>query len=83
MAYRLQDNPKSTSSDGVPHELMVLGFRGVSASSGLTGLRRTSLVRIVCDPRVLAHSCVDQNCVNILFGDSAGDEEIFIGSYGR
>ena len=66
MACRLQDNPRSASSDGVPPELVVLDFRGVSASSGLTGLRRTSLVRIVCDPRVLVLSCVDQNCVNIM-----------------
>ena len=64
MACQLQDNPKSASSDGVPHELVVLGFRSVSVSSGLTGLRRTSLVRIVCDLCVLAHSCVDQICVN-------------------
>ena len=55
---------KYASSDGVPPELVVLGFRGVSASSGLTGLRRTSLVKIVCDPRVLVLLCDDQNCVN-------------------
>ena len=28
MAYRTQSNPSSTSSDGVPPELAVLGFRG-------------------------------------------------------
>ena len=42
MACRLQDNPRSASSDGVPHELVVLGFRGVSASSGLTDLKNRS-----------------------------------------
>jgi len=82
VACRLQDNPISASSDGVPPELVVLGFRGVSVSSGLTGLRRTSLVRIVCDPRVLVLLCVDQNCVNI-FWRLRWVEEIFIGSHGR
>ena len=42
VACRLQDNPRSASSDGVPPELVVLGFRGVSASSGLTGLKNQS-----------------------------------------
>ena len=42
MACRLQDNPRSASSDEVPPELVVLGFRGVSASSGLTGLKNRS-----------------------------------------
>ena len=42
MACRLQDNPRSASSDGVPHELVVLGFRGVFASSGQTGLKNRS-----------------------------------------
>ena len=37
VACRLQDNPRSASSDGVPPELAVLGFRGVSAPTGLTG----------------------------------------------
>jgi len=32
-------------------------------------------VRIICDPHVLALSCVDQICVNILFGDSAGKKK--------
>ena len=42
MACRLQDNPRSAGSDGVPPELMVLGFRGVSTSSGLIGLKNRS-----------------------------------------
>ena len=42
MACRLQDNPRSASSDGVPPDLVVLGFHGVSASSGLTGLKNRS-----------------------------------------
>ena len=32
-------------------------------------------MKIVCDPRVLAHRCVDQISVNILFGDSAGKKK--------
>ena len=39
-----------------------------------------------CDPRVLVHRCVDQISVNILFGDSAGEQEeetICIGFNGR
>ena len=42
MAFRPQDNPRSVSSDGVPPELVVLGFHDVSASSGLTGLKNRS-----------------------------------------
>ena len=42
MACRLKDNYRSASSDGVPPELVVLGFRGVSTSSGLTGLKNRS-----------------------------------------
>ena len=42
MACRLQDNPRSASSDGVSPELVVLDFRGVSTSSGLTGLKNRS-----------------------------------------
>ena len=42
MACRLQDNPRSVGSDGVPPELVVLGFRGVSPSSGLTDLKNRS-----------------------------------------
>ena len=42
MACRLQDNPRSASSDGVSSELVVLGFRSVSTSSGLTGLKNRS-----------------------------------------
>ena len=32
-------------------------------------------MRIICDPHVLALSCVDQICVNILFGDSTGKKK--------
>ena len=42
MACRLQDNPRSVGSDGVTPELVVLGFRGVSTSSGLIGLKNRS-----------------------------------------
>ena len=64
MACRPQGNPRSASSDGVPLELAVLGFRGVSAPTGLTGLREASLVKINCDLCVLTHLCVDQICIN-------------------
>jgi hypothetical protein len=36
-------------------------------STGLTGLSRTSLVKIVCNPHMLELSCVDQICVNNYF----------------
>ena len=36
-------------------------------AAGLTGLREASLVKIDCDLHVLAHSCVDQICVNTRF----------------
>ena len=73
MACRLKDNHRSASSDGVPPELAVLDFCGVSAptgltavgATGLTGLREASLVKIDCDLHMLAHSCVDRICVNI------------------
>jgi len=42
VACRLQDNPRSVSSDKVPPEHVVLGFCGVSASTGLTGLKNRS-----------------------------------------
>lgn len=44
VAYRPQDNPRSTSSEGVPSELVILGLRGIFAPTGLTGLRGISLV---------------------------------------
>jgi len=65
---RSQGNANSISSDGVPLELVNLDFCGVSAPTGLTDLCKTSLVRIVCNPRMLALSCVDQICVNSVFG---------------
>jgi hypothetical protein len=37
VSCRRQDNPRSASSNGVPPELAVLGFRGISAPTGLTG----------------------------------------------
>ena len=64
MACRPQSNPRSTSSDGVPPELEVLGFRG---RAGLTGRHNRSDRSVrrelvgedrVDDPRVLAHSSV-------------------------
>ena len=42
MACQSQDNPSSSSSDGVPPELEVLGFRVPllpTGSAGLTGCR--------------------------------------------
>ena len=84
MAYRPQSNRRSTSSDGVPPELEVLGFRGSPWSTGLTGrynrsdqsMRREPVGEDrVDDPRVLAHSSVlARFCVNTLFGNSAGDQ---------
>jgi len=41
------------------------------------------LVKIICDLHILALSCVNQICVNIFFGDFAGEEEVTIGEYGR
>ena len=87
MACRPQSNPKSTSSDGVPPELEVLGFRGSPWSTGLTGRYHRSDRSVrrepvgedrVDDPRVLALSSVlAQISVNTLFGDSAGDRLIW------
>jgi len=37
VACRPQSNPRSTSSDGVPPELEVLGLCGVLCRTGLTG----------------------------------------------
>ena len=42
MACQPQDNPKSLSSDGVPPELEVLGFREFLRLTGLTGWREWS-----------------------------------------
>ena len=79
MACRPRSNPRSTSSDGVPPELEILGFRGVLYRTGLTGRHNRSVCRepigedSVDDPRVLALSSVlAQISVNTLFGESAG-----------
>ena len=62
-----QSNSRSTSSDGVPSELEVLGFRGVLYKTGLTdrhnrfdrSVRREPIGEDrVDDPRVLALSSV-------------------------
>ena len=42
MACRPQGNPRSSSSDGVPPELEVLGFREFLRPTGLTGWRGRS-----------------------------------------
>ena len=65
MARRPQDNPRSSSSDGVPPELEVLGLRGalcaqpvrLVGATGLTGHRGLRLVAIVAILRVLALVC--------------------------
>ena len=71
------------SSDGVPPELAVLGFRRRPACTGQTGRRHRSdrpaqwFVGVDgFDNRsgVLAHlSVLARFCVNILFADSAGE----------
>ena len=76
-----------TSSDGVPPELAVLGFQRASACTGQTGWRYRSdqsaqgfagVDHFDDRSRVLAHSSVlALFCVNILFGDSAGDRLIW------
>ena len=67
MAYRPQSNSRSTSSDGVPPELEVLGFRSILYRTGLTGRHNWSDRSVhrelvgedrVDDPRVLALSSV-------------------------
>ena len=74
MACRPQSNPRSTSSDGVPPELEVLGFCGVLCRTSLTGRHNRSDRSVrrepigedhVDDPRVLAYSSVlVRFCVN-------------------
>ena len=63
MDCRHQSNSRSTSSDGVPSELEVLGLRGVLCRTGLTGRHNRSDLSVrrepvgedrVDDPRVLA-----------------------------
>ena len=63
MACRPQSNPRSTSSDGVPPELEVLGLRGVLCRTDLTGRHNRSDRSVrrepvgedrVDDPRILA-----------------------------
>jgi len=75
VAYRLQDNPGSSSSDGVPPKLEVLGFAGFSApnrsdrlarpvlpvgATGLTGHRRALFSSDRCDP-ARSSACVLAN----------------------
>ena len=84
MACRSQSNPTFTSSDGVPPELAVLDLRELPACTGQTGRRNRSdrsaqgfagVDRFDDRPRVLAHSSVLVRFgVNILFGDSAGEQ---------
>ena len=72
------------SSDGVPPELAVLGLREFPACTGQTGRRNQSnrsaqgfagVDRFDDRSRVLAHSSVlARFCVNILFGDSTGEQ---------
>jgi len=68
-----QSNPRSTSSDGVPSELEVLGLRGILCRTGLTGCpdrsdrsarRKPVGEDRVDDPHVLAHSSVWPNYVS-------------------
>ena len=78
MVFRPQSNPRSTSSDGVPPELEVLGFRGCSDRSDRSVRREPVGEDCVDDPRILALSSVlAQISVNTLFGDSAGDRLIW------
>ena len=84
MACRPQDNPKFTSSDRVPSELVVLGFRRRPAYTGQTGRRHRSdwpaqgfvgVDGFDDRSRVLAHlSVLARFYVNILFGYSAGEQ---------
>ena len=67
VACRPQSNPRSTSSNGIPPELEVLGFYGILCITGLTGCpnrsdwstRREPVGEDrIEDPCVLAHSIV-------------------------
>ena len=74
MPCRPQSNPTFTNSDGVPPELVVLGFRRRPACTGQTGRRYRSdrpaqgfagVDRFDDCPRILAHSRVlTRFCVN-------------------
>ena len=69
------------SSDRVPPELEVLGFRGVLCRTGLTGLRREPAGVDRFDDlaaRSSAFECVTRFCVNTLFGDSAEERLIWL-----
>ena len=78
MACRPQDNPKSTSSDGVPPELVVLFLREASlrptgltgwrdrSQTGRTGHRGTSSDCDRCDP-ARSSACVLARTVSIYF----------------
>ena len=54
VACRPQSNPRSTSSDGVPPELAVLGLRELPACTGQTGRRNRS------DRSAQGFCCVDR-----------------------
>ena len=67
MACRPQDNPRSTSSDGVSPELAVLGLREASlCPTGLTGRRGTSSGCDRCDP-ARSSACVLANSASTYF----------------
>ena len=66
MACQPQDNPRSASSDGVPPELAVLGFRKASLRpTGLTGRRRVSFGSDRCNP-ARSSTCVLANSASTL-----------------
>ena len=83
MACWPQNDPRSFSSDGVPLEIVVLGQRSSPEGTGLTGRRRGAAGDDRCDLCILVLLCVDQIYVNILFGNSAREEEVSIDKYGR
>ena len=82
MACRPQNNPSSASPNRIPPRFVDLGFCGAPGRTGLTSLRRKTVGAIVCGLHILAHSCVDQIGVNILFGDSTREEGSTINGYG-
>ena len=74
MACRPQDNPRSSSSNGVPPELEVLGLREAFCAqpvwtvgaTGLTGRRRASSDCDRCDP-ARSSACVLANSASTYF----------------
>ena len=78
-------DPRATldclSSDGVPPELEFLGLHDLLSESGLTGSRNRSDRFARGRPgvgrgngRAAISSVLSHLCVNILFGDSAGED---------